>query len=393
MFDIEKETNGFESELKALRRDFHENPEIGFKEFRTSKVIYDYLKKLDIDVKNIAKTGVVGVLKGTAGEGKTILLRANMDASPVDEKTDLEFSSKNEGIMHASGHDGQLATLLVVAKMLSRHKTEFKGSVKFIFQPNEEGAGAVDMINEGILENPDVDAALALAFTNDILSGHIGLSSGVVLGVTEEFEIELFGKSANTSAPHKGKDAILTASKIIDSLQLLVSREYNPLYPIAIMIGRICGGKARNFIADKVNMGGTIRFLFPDGQSRKEEVMDSVERVVKSVCELCSMDYKIRFITSNPSLYNNPELVKMFKECAEKIFVNSDSINEHRGLMGEDFAEISLRVPSVMAFLGIYNESKGLIYPMYHPKFNIDEEVMKYGARFLVSSVLRFLNE
>ena len=162
MFDIKREVAGYESEIIALRRDFHENPEIGFKEFRTSQIIYGYLKKLDIEVKNIAKTGVVGIVRGTAGEGKTILLRSSMDALPVEEKTGLPFSSVNEGVMHASGHDGQMAMLLVAAKILSRHRDEFRGNIKFVFQPNEEVTGALEMINAGVLESPAVDAAFAV---------------------------------------------------------------------------------------------------------------------------------------------------------------------------------------------------------------------------------------
>ena len=255
----------------ALRRDFHENPEIGFKEFRTSQIIYGYLKKLDIEVKNIAKTGVVGIVRGTAGEGKTILLRSSMDALPVEEKTGLPFSSVNEGVMHASGHDGQMAMLLVAAKILSRHRTEFEGNIKFVFQPNEEVTGALEMINAGVLESPAVDAAFAVQLWNQIESGEIGLSSGPVIGTTEEFEITVYGKSANTSLPHTGKDAILGAAKIIDSLQALCTREYDPLCPMAVMVGKISGGTARNIISDRVEMGGTIRFLFSGGDGGKEK--------------------------------------------------------------------------------------------------------------------------
>ena len=176
MFDLKKEAIGFESELIALRRDFHENPELGYKEFRTSKMIYDYLKKLGIEVKNISKTGVVGHIYGEAGPGKTILLRANMDALPVQEDTGLPFASTNEGVMHASGHDGHMAILLVLAKILNRHRDEFGGCVKLMFQPNEEEAGALDMINEGILENPVVDGACSLHLWSALPSGHVGLN-------------------------------------------------------------------------------------------------------------------------------------------------------------------------------------------------------------------------
>ncbi len=393
MFDILREVNDFESELIALRRDFHENPEIGFSEFRTSKIIYDYLKKLNIEVKNIAKTGVVGILHGDKCEdGKTVLLRANMDGLLVNEMTDLPFASKNEGIMHAAGHDAQMAMLLVVAKMLSRHRDEFKGTIKFVFQPNEEGAGALDMIEEGILEDPKIDAALAIDFCNEGDIGTARLSSGAVLGATEEFELKIFGKTANTSAPHMGKDAIMAAVKVIENLQMLETREFNPLYPFTIMVGYINGGRVRNMVSEHVEMGGTIRFLFPDEYESKIKIISAFKRIVKSVCDMCMVDYDVTFIQSNPSLINNAELVKIVRECIDETYDGKAEISEMRGLMGEDFAEISQRIPSVMIFLGINNVEKGITYPTYHPKFNIDEDIMKYGVQLIVRGALKILN-
>ncbi len=393
MFDITKEVADFESELIALRRDFHENPEPGFKEFRTSKIIYDYLKKLDMEVKNIAKTGVVGLLKGTDGEGKTILLRANMDALPVDEMTGLSFSSQNEGVMHAAGHDGHMAILLVTAKVLARHRNEFKGNIKFVFQPNEEEAGALDMIEEGVLENPDVEAAFAVHLWSSIKSGRVGLSAGPVLGTTEEFEITILGKAGNTSAPHKGKDAILAAAKVIDGLQMLVTREYDPLAPIAVMIGQINGGKARNIIADHVKLGGTIRFLFPDEKNSKGRVLADFERVVKGICDSMAVEYSIEFIPSNPSLINDGMLVSVVKKSIEATYRADNNIDEFKSLAGEDFAEFSQRIPSVMTFLGIKNPQAGSVYPNHHPKFTIDESIMKYGVEIHIRTALRYLND
>ena len=392
MFDIKREVAGYESEIRALRRDFHENPEIGFKEFRTSQIIYGYLKKLDIEVKNIAKTGVVGIVRGTAGEGKTILLRSSMDALPVEEKTGLPFSSVNEGVMHASGHDGQMAMLLVAAKILSRHRDEFRGNIKFVFQPNEEVTGALEMINAGVLESPAVDAAFAVQLWNQIESGEIGLSSGPVIGTTEEFEITVYGKSANTSLPHTGKDAILGAAKIIDSLQALCTREYDPLCPLAVMVVKISGGTARNIISDRVEMGGTIRFLFSGGDSGKEKVKSSFRRIVQGICSALDLEFEISFIPSNPPLINDAALVSLVKGAAETVFGTNGNIREFKSLLGEDFAEISQRIPSVMTFIGINNPSEGSVYPHYHPCFNIDENVLKYGVELFIRSSLRYLN-
>jgi len=393
MIDLKKEVIGFESELIALRRDFHENPELGFKEFRTSKIIYDYLKKLNMEVKNISRTGVVGILNGKRGAGKTILLRASMDALPMQEKTGLSFSSVSAGVMHASGHDGDMAVLLVIAKVLARHRDEFKGNIKFVFQPNEEEAGMLSMIDDGILENPMVDAAFALRHWGAIESGRLGLTAGAVLGTTEEFEITVYGKSGNTSAPNTGKDAIMCAAKIIDALQFLETREYNPMHPMVIMIGQISGGTARTIISDEVKMGGTIRFLFPDEKENKEKVMSAFKRVIRGICDTYSMEYKVEFIPSNPSLINDKNLVYLMKSAALSTFGTEYNIDNFTGLMGEDFAEVSHRVPSVMTFLGVRNKEKGNIYPQGHPQFSIDEEIMKFSAELHIRAAIKYLNE
>lgn len=393
MIDIKKEVIGFESELIALRRDFHENPELGFKEFRTSKIIYDYLKKLNMEVKNISRTGVVGILNGKRGSGKTILMRASMDALPMQEKTGLSFSSVSAGVMHASGHDGDMAVLLVIAKVLARHRDDFKGNIKFVFQPNEEEAGMLSMIDDGILENPTVDAAFALRHWGAIESGRLGLTAGAVLGTTEEFEITVYGKSGNTSAPNTGKDAIMCAAKIIDALQFLETREYNPMHPMVIMIGQISGGTARTIISDEVKMGGTIRFLFPDEKESKDKVMSAFKRVIRGICDTYSMEYKVEFIPSNPSLMNDKNLVYLMKSAAVTTFGTEYNIDNFTGLMGEDFAEVSHRVPSVMTFLGVQNREKGNIYPQGHPQFSIDEEIMKFSAELHIRAAIKYLNE
>lgn len=295
--------------------------------------------------------------------------------------------------MHASGHDGHMAILLVVAKIMARHRDGFKGYIKFVFQPNEEEAGALDMINDGVLENPKVDAAFAVHLWSPIKSGRIGLSSGPVLGTTEEFEITIFGKAGNTSSPHNGRDAILGAAKIIDSLQILSTREYDPLCPTAIMIGQINGRTARNIISDKVKLGGTIRFLFPDEKASKEKILAAFKRVVRGTCDVMALEYEISFIASNPSLINDVNLVSIVKKSAEAVYETNDNVDEFKSLVGEDFAEISQRISAVMTFLGISNLEAGSIYPHHHPKFNIDENVMKYGAELHIRTALKYLND
>ncbi len=393
MLNIKEEIASLEEELIVLRRDFHMHPELGYQEFETSRKVKEYLESLGLEVSTVAKTGVVGLLRGgDQSSGKTVLLRSDMDALPVKEATSLPYQSKKIGVMHACGHDGHMAIQLIAAKILSKHKDELKGNVKFIFQPNEEEAGALDMINEGILEEPKVDAAFALHLWSPIESGKVGLSSGPILGTTEEFEIIIKGKSGHTSMPHEAHDALLGACDVVSAVQSLVTREFNPLWPIAIMFGYINGGKARNIITDNVRLGGTIRFLFPDEDKNKPKVLKAFERVINSTCDKYKLKCEINYIPSNPSLVNDVNLVELVKESVSETYENKDNIEEFKSLSGEDFAEISKRVPSVMTFVGICNEEKKSNYPHHHSHFDIDEDILKYGAELQVRNVIHYLN-
>lgn len=394
MFDIKKEVAALEPELIALRREIHQCPELGYQECHTSKKVSTYLGALGLeDIRTVTETGVTALLKGTAGEGKTILLRADMDALPVQEETGLPYASRIPGVMHACGHDGHTAIQLIVAKLLSAHRDEFRGQVKFLFQPNEEEAGALNMINEGVLENPHVDAALALHLWSPIKTGRIGLSEGPILGTTEEFELEILGKQGHTSTPHTGRDALLGACSVVQAMQCLGTREFDPLLPIAVMFGYIQGGTARNIITPSVKLGGTIRFLFPDEEHNKPKVLEAFERVIRGQCDSLGLDYKLTYIPSNPSLVNDPSLVSLVRDAAAEVFSTRDNVDDFRSLAGEDFAEFSHRVPSVMTWVGIADHEKGSDFPHHHCRFNIDEDMLKAGVELQVRSVLKFLNK
>ncbi|AOY75275.1 M20 metallopeptidase family protein [Clostridium formicaceticum] len=391
MIDFKKEIQALEKELIDLRRDFHMHPELGYEEVRTSKIVYDYLHDLGLEVKKIAKTGVVGLLKGKKPR-KTVMLRADMDALPQNEKTGLSFQSTNPGVMHACGHDGHTAMLLIAAKILAKHKDSIDGNVKFVFQPNEEEAGALDMIKEGVLENPKVDAAFSAHLWTPIESGRIGLSSGPVMAATEEFELSIIGKAGHTSAPHTALDPILASANVIQALQSIQTREVNPLLPITIMIGKVHGGSGRNIIADRVDIGGTIRFLFPDEEREKQILLGRFERVIKGICDAMDVKYELKYIPSNPSLMNDSKMVAFAREASKETFGTEENIEEYRCLAGEDFAEFTHRVPSAFCFIGTGNAAKNTHYPHHHPMFDIDEETLKYGVEIHVRSVFNYLN-
>ena len=392
MIDIKREISALQEELISLRRDFHMHPELGYEEHRTSQIVYDYLEKLGLEVTKVTKTGVVGLLRGSKAE-KTILLRADMDALPQEEKTGLPYKSINKGIMHACGHDGHTAMLLIAAKILSEHKDEIKGNVKFVFQPNEEEAGALNMINEGILESPNVDAAFGLHLWTPIESGKIGLASGPVMAAMEEFELSVIGKAGHTSAPHTAVDPILAAANIIQSLQSIQTREIDPLLPIVIMVGKIQGGSGRNIIADKVNIGGTIRFLFKNEAVEKQILLEKFERVVKGICEAMGVQYELKYIPSNPSLMNNDKMIELVRRASRETYGTEGNIFEYKCMAGEDFAEFTHRVPSAFYFIGTGNAKKHTQYPHHHPMFNIDEDTLRYGVEMHIRSVFDFLCE
>jgi amidohydrolase len=390
MFNIKEEIALLHEELIELRRDFHMHPELGYEEYRTSKIVHDYLLGLGMEVSMMTKTGVVGLLRG-GKEGKTVMLRADMDALPQEEKTDLTYQSVNKGIMHACGHDGHTAMLLVAAKILSKHKEEICGNVKFVFQPNEEDAGALNMINEGVMNNPKVDVAFGIHLWTPIESGKIGLSVGPVMAAMEEFELNIFGKGGHTSAPHTAVDTLLAACTVVQGLQSIQTREIDPLLPLTIMVGKINGGTGRNIIADKVNIGGTIRFLFKDDQRDKAILLEKIERLVKGICDASGVQYDLKFYTSNPAVMNDKNMVEYVKQSVKETYGDDNNIVPYLCLAGEDFAEFTQRVPSAFYFIGAGNKEKGTDYPHHHPMFNIDEDTLKFGVEMHVRSVLNFL--
>ncbi|HLR20573.1 MAG TPA: amidohydrolase [Tissierellaceae bacterium] len=389
--DIKEKIKSLEKELIDIRRDIHMHPELGYQEFRTSKKVSDYLKKLGLEVETVSKTGVVGLLKGKY-EGKTLMLRADMDALPQKEETNLPFKSVNKGVMHACGHDGHTAMLMVAAKLLSEYKERLKGNIKFVFQPNEEEAGALDMIKENVLENPKVDGAFGIHLWAPLKSGKVGLAEGPVMAALDEFELEIIGQSGHTGSPHTAIDPIIASTNIIQSIQSIQTREIDPLSPVAIMIGKVNGGTGRNVIADSVNIGGTIRYLFKDEEKERKELLEKFERVIKGTCMAMNVEYRLEFIPSNLALQNSNKLLSYARDAAIKTYEKEDIFEEYRSMAGEDFAEFSQRVPSIFYFLGVGDPEKGTDYPHHHSKFDIDEDILKMGVEIHVRTALDFLS-
>ena len=390
--ELKKEVESYAEEVIELRRDFHKHPELGFEEVRTSKVVANYLKGCGIEVERVAKTGIVGLLKGKQ-DGPTILLRADMDALPIQEMNDVPYKSVNEGVMHACAHDGHTAMLLVAAKILSQHRNDLKGNIKFVFQPNEEWSGARDMIDEGILNDPDVDVAFASHLWTPIESGKVAISAGPVMGALDEFKLVIKGQGGHTSAPQEAIDPILTVANIIQTTQMIQTREVNVLKPTLVMFGKINGGTTSNVIPEEVEVEGTIRYLYKGGKDSEERPKERFERIVSDVCRTHRAEYELEFIPSNSVVYNRPETTELVREVAEDVMGDSISIIDYVAMGGEDFSEFLEEVPGVFYFIGTGNEEKETDYPHHHPRFNIDEDTLITGVEMHVRTALAYLND
>lgn len=376
----------YEDEIISWRREFHENPELSWGEIRTGNRIYEELKKMNIEIKKVAKTGVLGVLKGSKS-GKTVALRADMDALPIKEANNIPYKSKNEGVMHACGHDGHIAMLLGAARILSLMRNEIEGTVKFIFQPAEEiGPGALKMIKEGVMEG--VDAVLGIHLWADLAAGRVSLEPGARMASMDMLKITIRGKGGHGSMPHQGVDAIVAASAVVMNLQSLVSREINPLDPAVVTIGKFNGGEKSNALCDEVLMEGTSRCFNPQV---REKFPAMIKRITKKTAEAYRAEADLEYILCSPPVINNPQISKIASRALIKNFGEESVIKFEKVTCGEDFAFFCQKAPGVMAFLGIRNESKGIRYPLHHKNFNIDEDVLVVGTSLYSQFALDFL--
>jgi amidohydrolase len=385
---IRKLVEKYEDQIITWRREFHENPELSGEEIRTSERVCEELKKVNIEIKRIGKTGVLGILEGNK-PGKTVALRADMDALPVQEANNIPYKSKSKGIMHACGHDGHTAMLLGAAKLLSQMRDKIKGRVKFIFQPAEESAqGASMMIKGGAIEG--VDAILGIHLWADLAVGKVSVDSGPRMASTDMFKITIKGKGGHGSMPHQGVDAILAGSAVAMNLQSIVSREIGPLEPAVVTIGKFCGGERWNILCDKVLMEGTARCF---NNQVRDNFPVMIERVTKKTAEAYRAEGELEYILLTPPLINSLEMSKIALESLIKNFGKESVVELEKVMGGEDFAFFAQEVPSVFAFVGARNEKKGANYPHHHRKFNIDEDALVIGTSLYSQFALDFLGE
>ena len=391
MTDLFEEANTLFESMRALRRDFHRHPELGFQEVRTSSIVAQTLRELGLEVTTgIGKTGVVGMLEGQRA-GPVVLLRFDMDALPVHEETGADYASQNPGVMHACGHDGHTAVGLTVAKLLYAHSQNMAGSVKLVFQPAEEGlGGAQAMIDDGVLESPSPDFALALHLWNEKPLGWLGIHAGPVMAASEIFKVSLTGKGGHGASPHLSVDPVLAAAHVVTALQGIVSRNIAPLEAAVVSVTSIRGGEAFNVIPSTVEMLGTIRTFLPEVRQR---VLERFPQIVEGVAGGMGCQANVEITSITPAVVNEARIAQGVEEAARQLWPGQPVDRDFQSMVSEDMALMMQRVPGCYFFVGSANPAKGLDAPHHHPRFNIDEDALPRAAALMASSAVHLLGD
>jgi amidohydrolase len=375
--------------LIATRRDIHQHPELGFEETRTATLVADRLRSLDYQVTpGIGRTGVVALKKSKGRDGRCVLLRADMDALPVDEANVVPYRSKHPGKMHACGHDGHVAIGLEVARRLAA--LELSGSVKFAFQPAEEASnGAQAMIGDGVLETPKVDAAFGMHLWNDLPVGTVGIMAGPVMASVDQFEIEILGRGGHAAAPHQTIDPVLIAAHIVTGLQSLVSRRRDPLEEAVVSVTEIHAGRAFNVIPDRADLRGTVRTF---GGRFWHDAPRLVEETAQGIAAAFGGRANVTYRRLSAPLVNDERLSALMRDVAVGL-VGAEQVRAGvRTMGGEDMAFFLEKVPGCFAFVGS-SPPGGRASPHHSPTFDIDEESLVVGAELMARTAVRYLSQ
>ncbi len=403
-YGLDSDYQEIESKVIEWRRDIHQYPELSNREFKTAEKIAAHLRSLGIEVETgVAHTGVVGVLKGDM-PGKVVALRADIDALPVTERNDLpfrsevrtEFLGESVGVMHACGHDTHTAILMGVAEILSNNKDKIQGTVKFIFQPAEEGpppgeeGGALLMVKEGVLKSPDVDAIFGLHINSQTPVGVIRYKSGGAMAAAQEFNIKVQGKQSHGSQPWSGVDPILISAKIIDGLQTIISRESNLTNEAAVItVGKIKSGVRFNIIPESAEMLGTIRTLDYD---MKDHINRRMEEMVTTIAQAYGGSATITIKDATDITYNDPDLVTRMLPTLQRVAGN-ENVQTQKAITGaEDFSYFQRKVPGFFFFLGGMTPGNTESFPHHTPDFKIDDSGMLLGVKAMTEITLDYLS-
>ena len=386
---IKNLVNNEEEYIVNLRRFFHANPEPSLKEYKTAQKIEQELKTLGIPYERVGETGVIGYIGG-AKKGKTIALRADIDALEIDETNDIEYTSVNKGLMHACGHDAHTASLLGAAKILKSKENEINGSIKLLFQQAEEiGQGARQFVAEGHLK--DVDNVFGLHVSSGLDTGKVTVTPGPIAASCDYFKVKIIGKSSHVSKPHTGIDALYIASQVVVNLQAIVARQTDPVDPVVVGIGVLNSGTRYNIIANEATLEGTFRtFSF----ETRDKTQESIEKITQSIASAYGAEVEIEFRSYSSPVINDEASALFATEVAKSILGEQNVItNQEKSLGADDFAELQAEVPGVYVNVGTRNpEDEDTQFPHHNGRFNIDERGLLISTEFYVSYALKYLN-
>jgi amidohydrolase len=377
------------ADVVRWRRDIHRHPELGFEEERTGELVAGELRKAGVETTRVAKTGVLGVVRGGL-PGKTIALRADMDALPVIECSDEPFTSEIYGKMHACGHDAHTAMLLGAAVAIARERDRLAGTVKFFFQPAEEGpGGARPMIDAGVMQG--VDAVAMIHVWPTLPAGTIGIRRGPATASCDDFDVEIRGRGGHGGYPHLAVDTIPIAAEVVGALQRVASREVDPLDSVVVTIGQIQGGYRRNVIADVTRISGTVRCL---NESVRAAIPERIERVVRGICDAHRATYELTFDRGYPSLHNDVALADKIAEIARTTDGIPAVVSLDRPTMGaEDFAYFAQLAPGCMIRLGVGRPGDAAPPMLHSPNFRLDESALTSGVALFRALAQRLPSE
>ncbi|WP_347552754.1 amidohydrolase [Pseudalkalibacillus hwajinpoensis] len=377
-------------EMVELRRDLHRHPELSFEEVRTPRLIGEFYQKLGVKVRTeVGGRGVVAYLEGSL-PGKTVALRADFDALPIQDEKDVPYQSTVPGVMHACGHDGHTSTLLFLAKALHEQKDQLPGKVVFIHQFAEEitPGGAKPMIEDGCLDG--VDVLFGTHLWSGFPTGTIAYKAGQLMAAADSFEIVIKGKGGHGGIPHEAIDSIVIASQLVGNLQQIVSRFINPTRTAVLSIGSFHSGSAFNVITESATLTGTVRTF--DIEIR-EKIVALMERIIKGTCEAAGADYSFSYNRGYPPVINHESETALLKRAAEKVEGVNHVVETEALMIGEDVAYYLKEVPGTFFLTGSRNEELNATYPHHHPRFDIDEKAMVIAAKTLGEATLTYLEQ
>jgi amidohydrolase len=379
-------------EMVATRRDLHAHPEVGFEEVRTSGIVAERLRALGLEPRTgVGRTGVLARIRG-GRPGRTVLLRADMDALPIQEENQVPYRSQNPGRMHACGHDCHTSILLGVAKRLVAEAGELPGSVVLCFQPAEElggpKGGAEAMIQDGALEWAKADAAFGLHVWQDLPLGLVGVTAGPWMAAVDEFTVTFRGKGAHAAMPQAGRDPVVALAHAVTALQTLASRNADPLKELVVSVTQLRAGSAFNIIPETAWMNGTVRVFDRDLWAR---IPRDFERVVRGVAAALDCEAEVLYERGNKPTFNDPAMCEFARAAAVGVVGRENLRTDVRTMGGEDFSAFLERVPGAFIAIGSRNEARGLTFDHHHPRFDVDEQSLRIGAEVLLETARRYL--